>query len=168
MSLHHNEHLNLNSTLEASNGRHMKALEVFSHSINYLHKRALEVIRERTGDEHFTSRDIQWVLTVPAIWKPAAKQFMREAAYKAGVGSPSNPEQVVIALEPEAASVYCRERKMRDFVSESGSNDVSVSDTIAHTDVKRNHGCYRTSNTNEWVDQRASQSNRRSSRWRQS
>ena len=56
--------------------------------------------------------------------------------HQAGVGSPSNPEQVVIALEPEAASVYCRERKMRDFVSESGSNEASVSDTIAHTDVK--------------------------------
>lgn len=83
------QQLNLNSTLKASNGRHMKALEVFSHSINYLHKRALEVIRERTGDEHFTSRDIQWVLTVPAIWKPAAKQFMREAAYKV-----SNPRGV--------------------------------------------------------------------------
>lgn len=61
---------------------------------------------------------------------------MREAAYQAGVGSHSNPEQVVIALEPEAASVYCRGRKMRDFVSESGNNEASVSDTIAHADVK--------------------------------
>ena len=26
--------------------------------------------------------DIQWVLTVPAIWNDPAKQFMREAAQK--------------------------------------------------------------------------------------
>ena len=68
--------------MEAGNGKHVKALEIFTYAIHYLHKRALEVIRQRTGDEHFSSRDIQWVLTVPAIWKPAAKQFMREAAYK--------------------------------------------------------------------------------------
>ena len=26
--------------------------------------------------------DIQWVLTVPAIWKPGARHFMRKAAYE--------------------------------------------------------------------------------------
>ena len=60
----------------------MKALQVFTYSIYYLHTRALEVIRERTGDESFSCSDVQWVLTVPAIWKPEAKQFMREAAYQ--------------------------------------------------------------------------------------
>ena len=60
----------------------MKALEVFTYSIHYLHTRALEVIREKTGDENFSCSDIQWVLTVPAIWKAEAKQFMREAAYQ--------------------------------------------------------------------------------------
>ena len=55
---------------------------MFSHSIRYLKDRAMEIIRERTGDEHYSAKDIQWVITVPAIWKPAAKQFMREAAYQ--------------------------------------------------------------------------------------
>ena len=26
--------------------------------------------------------DIRWVVTVPAIWRQEAKQFMREAAYQ--------------------------------------------------------------------------------------
>ena len=55
---------------------------MFSHSIRYLKDQAIEIIQERTGDEHYSAKDIQWVITVPAIWKPAAKQFMREAAYK--------------------------------------------------------------------------------------
>lgn len=76
------QNLNRDTSLEAYNGKHVKALEVFMHSIRYIHTRALEVIRERTGDEKFNSNDIQWVITVPAIWKPAAKQFMREAAYQ--------------------------------------------------------------------------------------
>ena len=28
-----------------------------------------------------TATDMDWAITVPAIWKPAAKQVMREAAY---------------------------------------------------------------------------------------
>ena len=76
------QNLNRETTLKASNGEHMKALEVFTYSIHYLHARALEVIRERTGDQNFAPGDVQWVITVPAIWKPAAKQFMREAAYQ--------------------------------------------------------------------------------------
>lgn len=131
MILHNNENLNRNTTLEAGNGEHMMALDVFKYSIKYLYTRALEVIQERTGDENFGMSDVQWVLTVPAIWKPAAKQFMREAAYQAGLACPSNPEQILIALEPEAASFYCTEQKMRDFVAESGTNDASVTDTIA-------------------------------------
>ena len=76
------QNLNIETTLEAGNGRHVEALEIFTFTIHYLHKRALEVIQERTGDEHLRSGDIQWVLTVPAIWKQAAKQFMRAAAYQ--------------------------------------------------------------------------------------
>ena len=68
--------------MKASNGRDVEALTIFTYSIYYIHAKAVEVIRERTGDENFGSGDVQWVLTVPAIWKPAAKQFMREAAYK--------------------------------------------------------------------------------------
>lgn len=50
--------------------------------MRYLKDRAIEIIRERTGDEKYNEKDIRWVITVPAIWRPAAKQFMREAAYK--------------------------------------------------------------------------------------
>lgn len=49
--------------------------------------------------------------------------------FKAGIASSDDPEQLLIALEPEAASVYCREKKMRDFSSERG--DASVSDVFA-------------------------------------
>ena len=52
---------------------------------------------------------------------------------KAGLALPSNPEQIVIALESEAASVYCREQEMRDFVTESGKSDALVADILAHT-----------------------------------
>ena len=43
---------------------------------------AVNFIRLETRDNGFKADDIQWVLTVPAIWTPRAKQFMREAAYE--------------------------------------------------------------------------------------
>ena len=39
-------------------------------------------------------------------------------------------------MEPEAASFYCREQKMRDFIAESENNDASVRDTIAGTETQ--------------------------------
>ena len=74
--------LNSKTVLKAANGRSVDAKTVFARSINFLKDEAIKVIRQRTGDDHFSVDDVQWVLTVPAIWTPRAKQFMREAAYE--------------------------------------------------------------------------------------
>lgn len=58
----------------------MKAKDVFAAGIEYLKNHALELLKTR-GHE-VDDWDIQWVLTVPAIWSDAAKQFMREAAQR--------------------------------------------------------------------------------------
>ena len=63
---------------------------MFAHSIKFLKDEAIKVICQRTGDEYYNVSDIQWVLTVPAIWTPVAKQFMREAAYEVGFMKSNN------------------------------------------------------------------------------
>jgi hypothetical protein len=55
----------------------MNAMKVFSESIKYLKDHFEENIE---SVKHVVETDIHWVLTVPAIWKDNAKQFMREAA----------------------------------------------------------------------------------------
>lgn len=50
--------------------------------MKYLKDEAVKTIQEVTQDQFYSAKDFQWVLTVPAIWTAAAKQFMREAAYK--------------------------------------------------------------------------------------
>jgi len=72
----------METTIKAANGKRIKAKTVFARSINFLKDEALKIICQRTGDDHYNADDIQWVLTVPAIWTPKAKQFMREAAYE--------------------------------------------------------------------------------------
>ena len=44
------------------------------------------------------------------------------------------PEQLLIALEPEAASIHCREMKVREFANEKG--DATVSDVFARPGSK--------------------------------
>jgi hypothetical protein len=52
--------------------------------------------------------DIQWCLTVPAIWDEDAKQEMKRIAEIAGlIGPGASQHPLLIVLEPEAAAVYC-------------------------------------------------------------
>ena len=71
----------MKTTIKAANGKAVMALKVFAHSIQFMKEQALKLISNGAGED-FQESDIQWVLTVPAIWTPRAKQFMREAAYE--------------------------------------------------------------------------------------
>ncbi|XP_052064447.1 heat shock 70 kDa protein 12A-like isoform X2 [Mytilus californianus] len=97
----------------------MKAIDVFSAIIKYFTKLLLEKSQKSYID--LTENDILWVITVPGIWDLKAKQFMRESAIQAGIPS----DQLILALEPEAASLYCR--KMPIFVEEKQDGDKTIS-----------------------------------------
>ena len=60
-------------------GKSLSAMAVFSLSIGYLAVNMMRFGGDTISGELRTS-DVDWVLTVPAIWSDAAKQFMREAA----------------------------------------------------------------------------------------
>ncbi|XP_021342888.1 heat shock 70 kDa protein 12A-like [Mizuhopecten yessoensis] len=83
-------------------GKCLPAIDVFSESIKYLAKAAKKEF-VNAGQDNLVS-DIIWVITVPAIWNEPAKQFMRQAAIKAGI----DKDNLMLALEPEAAALYCR------------------------------------------------------------
>ena len=67
--------------LESANGQRVLASKVFSHALRYFKDCSLKELNDvSTLHVPFTVEDIQWVLTVPAIWRQSAKQFMRHAA----------------------------------------------------------------------------------------
>ncbi|XP_068597279.1 heat shock 70 kDa protein 12A [Brachionichthys hirsutus] len=115
MKLHTTANLSINTDLHAANGKRVKALDIFAYALAFFKEQALKELSDQTGGE-FDNNDVRWVITVPAIWKMPAKQFMREAAYKASLASRENPEQLIIALEPEAASIYCRKLRLHQMV----------------------------------------------------
>ncbi|XP_072177149.1 uncharacterized protein [Diadema setosum] len=121
LTLHGDPNLNLQTEITAANGQKFSALSVFEHSLRFFREHALEELCDQSDDGQVDSNQIRWVLTVPAIWKQPAKQFMRQAAYKAGLASPSRPDQLLIALEPEAASIYIRKLRLRELAPEHQS-----------------------------------------------
>ena len=74
--------INRQLMLKAANGKQMSGIEVFSAAINFLKEHFLENIKNRNARSTVTVHTVRWVLTVPAIWNDAAKQFMRESAEK--------------------------------------------------------------------------------------
>lgn len=93
-----------NIRIEDATGKKLPAKTVFKLSIQYLKDDLIETSGKRLADGNMKISEIQWVLTVPAIWNDAAKQFMREAAESAGISA----DKLTICLEPEAASLLCR------------------------------------------------------------
>ncbi|KAI2557401.1 heat shock protein family A (Hsp70) member 12A [Homo sapiens] len=124
MKLHTTGDLTMDTDLTAANGKKVKALEIFAYALQYFKEQALKELSDQAGSE-FENSDVRWVITVPAIWKQPAKQFMRQAAYQAGLASPENSEQLIIALEPEAASIYCRKLRLHQMIELSSKAAVN-------------------------------------------
>lgn len=72
--------LHRNTLVEDMTGKKMRALDIFSISINTLKNTMLKTMNMRLADGMISEKDIDFVLTVPAIWGDEAKLFMREAA----------------------------------------------------------------------------------------
>lgn len=90
--------------IEDENGKTLSAKIVFTGSIKALMNHLLlELTNRGVLGSMVKKKDISWVLTVPSIWTESAKKFMRSCAIETGIG-----KKLSIALEPEAASIYCQ------------------------------------------------------------
>jgi hypothetical protein len=66
--------------LEDITGKALSAVDVFTLSIKALVDHLLSMLNKQGKIIH--NDDVQWILTVPAIWTDTAKQFMRTSAEK--------------------------------------------------------------------------------------
>ncbi|XP_076070819.1 heat shock 70 kDa protein 12A-like isoform X1 [Mytilus galloprovincialis] len=104
-------------------GNRMKAVDVFAAVIKYFKDQLLKYFKDRHDDkEYLNNNDIHWVITVPAIWDLKAKQFMKDAALKAGISG----DQLTLALEPEAASLYCRKVPVSVEITKDGGKAIAA------------------------------------------
>ena len=71
--------------IQAANGKKMLALIVFAHALRFFKDHCLQELSDQSSTR-IVNDDIRWVITVPAIWRQPAKQFMRQAAYEVSLG----------------------------------------------------------------------------------
>ncbi|XP_053402125.1 heat shock 70 kDa protein 12A-like [Mercenaria mercenaria] len=112
-------------TIKDEMGKSLIALNVCAMAIKYLIEDMMRNVTDRVTS-CIEIKDVHWVLTVPAIWTDAAKQFMREAAVEAGLSTGN----LTIALEPEAASIFCRHLSVDTAVC---GGDISIAKMLAGT-----------------------------------
>jgi hypothetical protein len=86
--------------------KQMQVSEVMAGLLKLLKRQMLEKLHhgnlsldESKSDFDFDEIDVQWVITVPAIWTEQGKTMMKKAAKDAGM------TRVELALEPEAAAL---------------------------------------------------------------
>ncbi|KAK3102458.1 hypothetical protein FSP39_011510 [Pinctada imbricata] len=108
MKMYQKQHFERNFVLEDDTFHEdkdpMLAIDVFSAILKFFKDHLLGECWKQLPEMNIGETDIRWVLTVPAIWNDSAKQFMREAAEMAGLPK----ENLFLALEPEAASLFCK------------------------------------------------------------
>ncbi|XP_052799277.1 uncharacterized protein LOC128230890 [Mya arenaria] len=166
MVLHDNKKLSRTTTIEDINGKPFSALKIFAMSIRYLREQLVEsVTNQQIG---LKENEILFVITVPAIWDDRAKQFMREAALEAGI----KDNRLKLALEPEAASLWCIENSENARIAMAGTGtrnmvvdlgggtaDISVHERKENGTVKEVHkasggpwgGIYVDENYMKWI-----------------
>ncbi|CAC5392285.1 unnamed protein product [Mytilus coruscus] len=115
MQLYKNRDLKKSLTIKDISGKkEMKAVDVFAACIEHLKNATFTRAKQQISN--LEEEDIHWVLTVPAIWSEAARQFMIDAAEKSGI----NEDNLTLALEPEAAALCCKSLEIQK--SDKGQN----------------------------------------------
>ena len=97
----------MQTNVKSLDGREMPLMTVISTSLKFIAERALIKLEEQIGKVN--KNKIRWVLTVPALWSEEHKLFMRKAAVEASIIDHSNSPNLLLCLEPEGASIQCRE-----------------------------------------------------------
>ena len=86
-------------------GKCHSLMHLIEISLRKLKDFAVEKVTNGYGGAINASTDVQWVLTVPAIWNDFGKAFMRKAAFRAGLMETEQSDNLLLVLEPEGAAL---------------------------------------------------------------
>ncbi len=132
--------------ITSSAGEKFLVVDIIADYLHFLKEFAWTDITKATSG-HLKESEIRWCLTVPAIWSDVDKQIMRRAAQKAGIigSSEEEAERLILALEPEAAAMYCQEKDQHQLSegihfmvvdSGGGTVDITVHEVIKGKKLK--------------------------------
>eukprot|EP01083_Nonionella_stella_P068815 182994_1 len=106
--------------IEASNGTSVLASIVFVQAFRHLQDKAkkflFKVTKEKINDD-----EIQFILTVPAIWSEAAKNKMRRWISEAGLVDDNIIDQCIVVYEPDCASLALQKEYFEHIYDKDGN-----------------------------------------------
>ena len=92
---------------------------VISQVLKAIKEKALIMIKSKREEKSITESDIEWKVTVPAIWREKSKEIMINAAKSAGIFKEyKDDKSLFLALEPESAAF--------DYINEKSSDKNAV------------------------------------------
>eukprot|EP01084_Bolivina_argentea_P283972 486512_1 len=103
-----NSQIEILNELTAANGKKVKSERVFIAAFTYLQDEAMRFLKKlfkKNTNPNLQDHEIQWIVTVPAIWNDSAKYKMTCWAVSAGLVDENIPNQLVIRYEPDCASL---------------------------------------------------------------
>lgn len=112
----------MNVEATAVDGRSLPLMEVIKYTLKYISEQALQKLQEQVGK--VVPAKIRWLLTVPALWSEEHKMFMRKAAVAANIIDSTNSQNLLLCLEPEGASIQCREDAEKTVREQMGKNSI--------------------------------------------
>lgn len=112
----------MHNCAKSIDNREVPLMTVIRETLRYISQKALAKLKEQVGKVVTTK--IRWVLTVPALWSEEHKLFMRKAAVEAGIVDHVNSPNLLLCLEPEGASIQCREDAEPTLKDQMGKHSV--------------------------------------------
>ena len=101
--------MKIKNTLTAANGKTVDADVVFVAAFKHLQSLTKKWLKQRKM-RGIRDENIQWIITVPAIWNDDAKHKMREWTIKAGLVNSNIQDQCKIVYEPDCASLTLQQK----------------------------------------------------------
>ncbi|XP_052241029.1 heat shock 70 kDa protein 12B-like [Dreissena polymorpha] len=98
MALHKN--CSLDATIDDLEGNPYPAIELFTTTLRFLNGHLLKALHTKSSTVLET--EIQYIITVPAVWTDEARHFMKESAFRAGI----NKERLELVVDSEAAATW--------------------------------------------------------------
>eukprot|EP01084_Bolivina_argentea_P029607 54968_1 len=99
------DYINIEQYLTASDGQKVLSKTVFIAVFQYLQAKAKEFVPRNVTQEIIHDDEIQWIVTVPAIWSQNAQNNMKQWITEAGLVNKYILNQCVIVYEPDCASL---------------------------------------------------------------
>ena len=125
--------ISIRKQLTAMNGKKYPSEKVFVEALKFLKIEATKFFRKLKLGK-MKDPDIQWILTVPAIWNDSAKQQMKEWAIAAELVSPHIKNQLKIVFEPDCASLAIQHK-----IAKAKKKNISNSSSKNHHKKNSHH-----------------------------